>query len=51
MIERSRTQPYAQFLLAAASLIVVLILGTIDSERVTPLLLAGFGVSCSARRP
>ncbi len=44
MIERSRTQPYAQFLLAAASLIVVLILGTIDSERVTPLLLAGFGV-------
>ncbi len=44
MIERSRTQPYAQFVLAAASLIVVLILGTIDSERVTPLLLAGFGV-------
>ncbi|EZP26263.1 sensor histidine kinase [Microbacterium oleivorans] len=44
LIERSRTQPYAQFLLAAASLIVILVLGTIDSERVTPLLLAGFGV-------
>lgn len=44
MIERPRTQPYAQFVLAAASLIVVLILGTIDNARVTPLLLAGFGM-------
>lgn len=44
MIERPRTQPYAQFVLAISTLIVVLILGTIDSARITPLLLAGFGV-------
>lgn len=44
MIERPRTQPYAQFVLAAASLLIVLILGVIDSERITPLLLTGFGV-------
>lgn len=44
MIERPRTQPYAQFVLAIATLLVVLILGTIDSARITPLLLVGFGV-------
>lgn len=44
MLERPRTQPYAQFVLAAASLIIVLILGMIDSSRITPLVLAGFGV-------
>ena len=44
MIERPRTQPYVQFVLAISTLIVVLILGTIDSARITPLLLAGFGV-------